>query len=205
MAYLPPTNFDALRERFLGESPGISSAGAPGVPAATGGAGTGGASAPPVVGTGRFAALRGFLDANQGQANEAAGALAGSVEAKANEAVKKTGAAAPVPGNWGGRELAGEAASARDEALDAVNASRSVEGVGGLIDRRGADYTPGMRGADAMLYSRAPAVRDLSRWAPVLEALNPTNAPDWHGPIPLPGAIGYDPRASDGLSPLRLG
>jgi hypothetical protein len=171
VAYIP-SNYDFLRRKYLGE-------GAPAASGIAGGFDSGNAApaapaAPSQVGTGRFAALKSYLDANQPIADQQAANFAQGVQAKAQEAQTKTTQAAATPENFGGAGLSGEAETARQSALDQIKAAGSQGGLEGLVDTKHADYTLGMRGADAYLYGRSAPVQGLSSWEPVLSALKPT-------------------------------
>jgi hypothetical protein len=189
MAFIPRIN--ALREQYLGESAtgdSITSGGGAGVPSGTAPAG-GSAPAPAPVGTGKFAAVRGFFEANQPNAEAHAAEIAKPIADQAQGAVDKAKEAEATPENFGGGTLRDDAIGDRDEALDSVNAATSPEGIAGLIGKKDATYSQGMRNADAALYGRTAPMGELSKWGPVLEALAPTS----RGAIEKPGDIGARP------------
>ncbi len=173
MAYIPQ-NWDVLRQKYLGDTAPVATGAAPaGAPGATGGAtpASGSASPPAQVGTGRFAALRGYFDANQPAANAQAAGIAKGIDAQGHGAETKAAEAAATPENFGGAELGGEAEASRQGALESVKAAQSQSGVEGLIGQKGADYTPGMRSADAYLYGRSEPLQGVGKWEGVLSSL----------------------------------
>lgn len=210
MAYIPP-QYDPNRPNqnpFALASGSGSAVGAP----ASGSA----PSAPPPSSDGRFGAMRAFFAANQPAANAQIGEVTAPIEEQAKNAQALTGKANGLYENEGGADVAGQAMTARDEALGRVKDTASVEGIGGLLgEGRDATYTEGQRNADAYLFGRAPGLggwRD--KWAGILGALDPkyrtgnrpapapTSPPPSSRPPAIPGSGNHpnDPGGSGGFT-----
>lgn len=184
MAYIAPS-YDDIRKRFLDDPANGPRVTPPSFVSNEGGAAPASSAPPPVStagGGGRFAALRGFLEANKGTANDQATTVAKGIEATAQDAVKKADESSRLPENYGGFETATQAAASRDEALDKVRAAQG-EGASELFGNKpDARYSAGERAADSALYSRTEAFQNLGKWDPVLSALEPTYKAPYYEP-----------------------
>lgn len=184
MAYIAPT-YDEIRKRYLEDPAGGPRVTPPSFVGSEGGSAPAGNTPPPVstAGSGgRFAALRGFLSANQGTAEAQAQGAAQGIESKAQEAVTKADESARLPENFGGYEAASQAQSAKDEAQSKITAAQG-DSAAEVFDRpKDARYSEGEKAADSALYGRTEAFKNLGKWNPILSALNPTYRPAFYLP-----------------------